>query len=172
MTSAIGKPNKASAAFTLLEIVLGLFIVMLIAGIAIPLAGGLGSEAILREPADALKKLAITARRAAVTERRSYEIILDNDRFVLRMAPPGDAEDTELRDSQILQEYQLPRAVKYAVKRWDQRDFGRRTDARWTFLPTGISEPVTVRFDRGEDWLQFSFNPLTALAEDETYYFR
>lgn len=167
------KPTRLSVrAFTMLEVCLALFIVMLVVGIALPFANGLNRESALRTPADELKKLALTARRAAVTDRKTYELILDEERYVLRVLPIGEDDPEQVHEDQILQRYELPRDVKYAVKRWDEKEFGSRQDSQWRFLPTGICEPITVRFAQGEDWLQFSFNPLTAASEDEMFYFR
>ncbi|HEY5892734.1 MAG TPA: type II secretion system protein [Chthoniobacterales bacterium] len=164
--------------FTLLEVTLALFIVLLVLAVALPFAGGLNREASLREPSDELKTLALTARRLAITNQKTYELILDRDRYLLRALPagPGDADErdgrrTRVSENEILQRYEMPRDVTYGVKRWDENDFNKETDLHWRFMPTGISEPITVRFARNIDWLLFSFNPLTANAEDEAFYF-
>jgi len=76
------------------------------------------------------------------------------------------------KDNREIQNYDLPKSVTYSVKRWDQTKFASKTDARWRFLPTGLCEPITVHFNRDEDFLEFSFNPLTAQTEDESFQFR
>lgn len=175
--SGIGK-RAVEHGFTLLEVALALFIVLLVVGIALPFAGGLNREAALRQPADALKTLAVTARRLAVTNQKTYELVLDRDRYLLRVLPVGSGNEEEkeqeravLREDEILKSYEISREIAYGVKRWDQNEFAKKTESHWRFLATGICEPITVRFARGNDWLLFSFNPLTANAEDEAYYF-
>ncbi|HEY5752051.1 MAG TPA: prepilin-type N-terminal cleavage/methylation domain-containing protein [Chthoniobacterales bacterium] len=174
--SGTGK-RAVERGFTLLEVALALFIVLLVLAVALPFAGGLNREAALRAPADELKTLAVTARRLAITNRKTYELILDRNRYILR-ALPIDSKDEEkdrnerpVSESEILRRYDVPRDVAYGVKHWDENDFSKETDSRWRFLPTGICEPITVRFARNTDWLLFSFNPLTANAEDEAFYF-
>ena len=153
-----------------------MFIVVLVIGIGLPFATGMGRESQLREPASELKKLALTARRRAVTQQKTVEILLENNGFVLRDAVLDDPSDRARiepeSDATQISSYSLPRSVTYAVKRWDETRFASKTDARWRFLPTGLCEPITVHFNRDEDFLEFSFNPLTAQAEDESFAFR
>ncbi len=187
MTSATGvPPSKANgsarnrggpAAFTLIEVCLAMFIVVLVIGIGLPFATGIGRESQLRDPAGELKKMALTARRRAVTEQKPVEILLENKRYVLRDAifedPKAQRGKIESEtDEEAISIYDLPRGVSYSVKRWDETKFARKTDARWRFLPTGLCEPITVHFNRDMDFIEFSFNPLTAQTEDESFQFR
>jgi Tfp pilus assembly protein FimT len=178
MMSATGvKPSNGSVkAFTLIEICLAMFIVALVIGIGLPFASGLGRQGQLRDPAGELKKMALTARRRAVTEQKTVEILLENDRYILRDA----VFDEEKRSAKIAPEtdtkevasYKLPSRVTYAVKRWDETKFSAKTDLRWRFLPTGLCEPITVHFTHEQDFLEFSFNPLTAQTEEESFQFQ
>ena len=168
---------KRVGAFTLIEVALAMFIVVLVIGIGLPFATGIGRESRLRDPAGELKKMALTARRRAVTQQKTVEILLENDRYILRDAV---FEDTTAATAKIepdveknaIDTYNLPRGVNYLVRRWDQTQFSKKTDARWRFLPTGLCEPITVHFNRDQDYLEFSFNPLTAQSEDESFAFR
>ncbi len=196
MTSATGvtlSGNRVGqpAAFTLIEVALAMFIVVLVIGIGLPFATGMGRESQLREPASELKRMALTARRRAVTQQKTVEILLENDRYVLRDAVLKDPSDrlhiapepSRTRqprtlslqgqsDATPISSYSLPKNVTYVVKRWDETKFGTKTDANWRFLPTGLCEPITVHFNRDEDFIEFSFNPLTAQTEDESFAFR
>ena len=177
MTSATGvSRTKQAGAFTLIEIALAMFIVVLVIGIGLPFAMGIGHEGLLRDPARELRQMALTARRRAVTQQRTVEILLENDRYVLRDAILADSTskaqiepETKAED---VAEYTLPRDVSYTIKRWDETKFARKADASWRFLPTGLCEPITVHFTRDQDFLEFSFNPLTAQTEDESFAFR
>ncbi len=42
---------------------------------------------------------------------------------------------------------------------------------RWVFQPSGLCNPVRVQFRKGDAWIEVAFNPLTADAQDERYYF-
>jgi type II secretory pathway pseudopilin PulG len=168
--------NKQRRAFTLIEVALAMFIVVLVIGIGLPFATGMGQQSRLREPADELKTLALTARRRAVTEQKTMEILLENHGFVLREAVIADLTSRAVidpeKDKTEIASYPLPSGVQYSIKRWDETKFATTADARWRFLPTGLCEPITVRLSRDEDYLEFSFNPLTAQTEDESFLFR
>ena len=177
MTSAIGViPSKKVGGFTLIEVALAMFIVVLVIGIGLPFATGIGRETQLRDPASELKKLALTARRRAVTQQKTVEILLENSGFVLRDAvfdeTTNRAKITSETDKSEISSYHLSKGTTYSVKRWDETKFSTKTDARWRFLPTGLCEPITVHFSRDGDFLEFSFNPLTAQTEDESFLFR
>lgn len=169
--------GKRTPAFTLIEICLAMFIVVLVIGIGLPFATSLGHEGQLRDPAAELKKLALTARRRAVTQQKPVEILLENDRYILRDAVAQDTTQHTAKiapetDTTEISSYKLAKGVTYTVKRWDETKFSNKTDSRWRFLPTGICEPITVHFSRDQDYLEFSFNPLTAQSEDESFVFR
>ncbi len=185
MTSAIGVTpssqlrawtGKRQWAFTLIEVALAMFIVVLVIGIGLPFATGMGRQSQLREPASELRKFALTARRRAVTQQKTVEILLENNRYVLRDAVLEDSTSRAAiapeTDKTEIDSYTLPRNITYSVKRWDETKFAAKADARWRFLPTGLCEPITVHFNRDQDFLEFSFNPLTAQTEDESFLFQ
>lgn len=153
-----------------------MFIVVLVIGVGLPFATGLGRESRLRDPASELKAMAMTARRRAVTQQKTVEILLENKGYVLRDAIFQDPMERKRSKSESkgteISSYDLPKGVTYSVKRWDETKFSAKADARWRFLPTGLCEPITVHFYREDDFLEFSFNPLTAQTEDETFLFR
>ena len=111
-----------------------------------------------------------------MTQQKTVEILLENDRYILRDAVLKDPSDrshiASESDATQISSYSLPKNVTYAVKRWDETKFGTKTEANWRFLPTGLCEPITVHFNRDEDFIEFSFNPLTAQTEDESFAFR
>ena len=183
MTSATGlRHSKPALAFTLIEVALALLIVTLVIGIGLPFATGLGRETLLRSPARELQTLALTARRRAVTTQRPVEILLEDRGWLLRDALTKEELDLvatgeneapeEPEEKPAITSFKLPKNVTYLIRRWDETKFSSRAEARWRFLPTGLCEPVTVRFVRDEDFIEFTFNPLTAQPEDESFAFR
>jgi prepilin-type N-terminal cleavage/methylation domain-containing protein len=149
--------------FTLLEVCVVLFIVAVLFAVAAPPTARLFQEEQLRRPVRELQSFAKEARRSALVENRSYQVLLLNDGYVLRPSDPkGDIE--QVRD------YQLPRGVTYAVQRVNDSGFKGTTDARWIFLPNGLCEPVTFLFQRGQDWIKFRIDPLSARIEGEESY--
>lgn len=177
MISAIGlRHSRRGFAFTLIEAALAVLIVTLVIGIGLPFATGLSRERLLREPARELQTLALTARRRAVTTQRPVEILLEDRGWLLRDALTQEeielSATDEPEEKTPITSFELPKDVSYVIRRWDETKFSARAEARWRFLPTGLCEPVTVRLVRDEDFIEFTFNPLTAQPEDESFAFR
>jgi hypothetical protein len=144
-----------------------LFILLLMAGIAIPMTSGLFSEERLRGHLRELQKYARTARRLAVSENRPYEILFMKNSFLIE---PCLAADDQNGDTVV--EHHVPKDVDYTLKRWGAKAFEKPGDQTWIFQPGGICEPIRIRFESGKGWVECSFHPLTAAAEDETYSFQ
>jgi hypothetical protein len=141
-----------------------LFIVAVLFAVAGPPTARLFQEEQLRRPVRELQSFAKEARRSALVENRSYQVLLLNDGYVLRPSDPKENSE------QVRADYQLPRGVTYAVQRISDRGFKGVTDARWIFLPNGLCEPMTFLFQRGQGWIKFRIDPLSARIENEESY--
>lgn len=159
----------ARRAFTLIEVSLALFIVLLIVAAVIPLTSGWLSEDRLRQPAHQLELFAKTARSLALAERRPYEIRFSEEGFLMQAMPLEEAGEST-NQTKVL-DYVLPKSVHCRLQRWRDPEWGVARDQQWTFQPTGLCDPLRIRFSSGEDWLQLSFNPMTAGSQDEAYFF-
>jgi len=159
--------RRLRGGYTLLEMVLVLFIIALIIGIAIPVSTSLMAEEKLREHANALKLCAITARRLAMTGNKAYEIRFEEKTFWLQSFHADQKVDPDVLDS-----HALTAGTNYTIERWGNKKFSKPEEESWVFQPDGICEPVKVHFQSGKNWIEFAFNPLTARAEEETYYFK
>ena len=147
--------------FTILEVCVVLFIVAVLFVVAVPPAAHLFDEEKLRAPIRELQTFARTARRNAMMEDRSYEVLLLNDSYVLR--PVDKGQDSEKKPLT----YGLPSDVTFAIKRLGDREFRKEADARWIFSANGLCEPITFLFQRGSDWVRCRADPLTATIETE-----
>lgn len=161
------KRRRSRQGFTLLELGLVLFILLLIAGIAMPMMSSLIAEERLRATTHELQLYARTARRLAMTENQPYAIKLAEKGFVLE---PYGADKAQKED--ILHARKLPSNAAYTVQRWGKKAFRKAADETWIFQPDGLCEPVRFHFQEGKNWIEFGFNPLTAAAQDETYFFQ
>jgi prepilin-type N-terminal cleavage/methylation domain-containing protein len=156
--------DQGSVGFTLLEVCVVLFIVAVLAAVAGPPTARLFQEEQLRRPVRELQSFAKEGRRSALAENRSYRLVLLNDGFVLQPADrKGDSDRPD-------ESYRLPGDVKFAIKRINDTDFKKNVDARWIFLPNGLCEPLTFLFQRGQDWIKFRIDPLTARIENQESY--
>jgi prepilin-type N-terminal cleavage/methylation domain-containing protein len=155
---------RSGSGFTLLEVCFVLFIVAVLFAVAAPPTARLFQEEQLRRPVRELQSFAKEARRSAIAENRSYQLLLLNDGFALQ---PSDRKAESERPDET---YQLPGEVTFVIKRLNDRDFKGTADARWIFLPNGLCEPITFLFQRGQGWIKFRIDPLTARIEDEESY--
>jgi type II secretory pathway pseudopilin PulG len=149
------------AGFTMLEVCVVLFIIAVLFIVTAPVASHLLDEERLRKPIRELQTFARTARREAMMEDHSYEVLLLNDSYVLR--PVDDAENSEKKTVT----YGLPSGVTFSIKRMGDRNFGTQAEARWIFTPNGLCEPIVFLFQRKSDWVRCRADPLTATIENE-----
>jgi len=147
--------------FTMLEVCVVLFIIAVLFVVTVPVASRLLDEEKLQGPIRELQTFARSARRDAMMEDHSYEVLLLNDSYVLR--PADGAKDTEKKPIT----YGLPADVTFAIKRLGDREFKKQADARWVFSPNGLCEPIMFLFQRGSDWVRCRADPLTATIENE-----
>jgi competence protein ComGC len=163
-------------AYTLLKIIIVMFIVMLLLGLTIALTREVFGNEELRKTGHQIALYAKTARRYALRENRSYELILDGNLLVLRpaenAAPPmedfGTAEtETAVDEPQV---YSIPPTVKIWIKPWGVDDWETPKEFVWTFMPNGLCAPNRIKLQRDEAWMEATFNPLTANRQDEEWY--
>jgi type II secretory pathway pseudopilin PulG len=158
---------RSTQGFTLLEIGVVLFILVVLAGMAIPMTSSLIAEERLRQDVRELQLYARTARRLAISESRPYEILFTENGFLLEPYLTGE----KAREKEVVRSHAVGSNASYVVQRWGAREFGKPVEESWIFQPDGLCEPIRVHFQSGKGWMEFAFSPLTARAQEETYYF-
>jgi prepilin-type N-terminal cleavage/methylation domain-containing protein len=165
-TMFYNNPGRSNQGFTLLEMGLVIFILVVIAGMAIPMTAGMLAQERLKGEARELQDFATEARKLAVKENRPYEIVLKDKGYSLELYhTEKKAKEDVVRSST------LGSNVRYSVERWGERGFELPASEPWIFQPDGICEPIRVRFESKKAWMEYSFAPLTARPTDESYYF-
>jgi type II secretory pathway pseudopilin PulG len=145
------------AGFTLLEVCLAVLIALFLVTLAVPSVGGLLEENRRRRSFDALDDLAREAQIRSTEERRSFVIVWERERIVLRPEEPANTEEErgvgELPiDGDHQYSVELPAALQ------------KEPPPVWTFWPTGTCEPVVIRYEgSGGKWIA-RFDPLTVRA--------
>lgn len=171
-------PTKHAQGFTLIEIIVSIFIVALILGVATLSFRSMEDEGKLKTEAVALKLAARKLMREAVEKNRSYAMTLAPSFFAVGPTY-GDAmmegayagTDPEEAMRQIRgKRHQLDNGIQLWVRRWNERDFRppQVPFERWVFEPGGICEPLSLRLTYGDSTMSMTFNPLTAHADDES----
>ena len=149
-------------AFTLIEIALSIFILLLILVLAVPSLSGVIANRRLRQSLDSFNQLVRQAQERSVTERRAYLIVLGKNSVLLR--PEVFAEGEEEKPTAALGlgkgswiRMSLPAALL------------GKPPAEWIFWPSGTCEPATVQFRGPAGTWTANYSPLTAQPELTQY---
>ena len=148
--------------FTLIEIAIAVFIMLLLLTLAVPSLTGVTADRRLRRSLDDLNNLVRMAQERSVAERRVYLISWHEDHLALRAEAAVKDEDPapiatmRLRkgDAFVLQ---LPLALT------------EDPPADWAFWPTGTCEPAVVTFKGVDGSWTAKYSTLTARAELANY---
>jgi len=148
--------------FTLIEIAISVFIMLLLLVMAVPSLSGVMADRRLRRSLDDLNNLVRMAQERSVADRRPYLISWEKDHLVLEPEAFAKGEDPvptatlQLRkgDAFLLS---LPAAL---------------TDdppAQWAFWPSGTCEPAVVSFKGVDGSWTARYSSLTARSELSNY---
>jgi type II secretory pathway pseudopilin PulG len=149
-------------AFTLIEIALSIFILLLLLVLAVPSLSGVIANRRLKQSLDSFNQLVRQAQERSVTERRSYLIVWGKNSVLLR--PETFAEDEEPKATAVfrvgkgsLLKLSLPVAL------------ADKHPAEWIFWPSGNCEPAIVQFRGPAGTWTANYSPLTAQPELTQY---
>ena len=149
-------------AFTLIEIALSIFILLLLLMLAVPSLTGVFATRRLKQSLDGFNNLVHQAQERSVTERRPYLIVWNKKGVVLRPEVFGEEEEVkataECRVSKgSVLRLSLPAAL-------DQKH-----PWEWIFWPSGNCEPATVQFRGPAGVWTANYSPLTVQPEITQY---
>ena len=152
----------ASQAFTLLEIVIAISILMLVLLLAVPSLTGVLADKRLRRSFDGFNELVRQAQERSVTEQRAYLVVWGDKGVALR--PEAIAKNQAARETAM---FSLARGE--VLKLTLPAALTKNPPGQWVFWPSGICEPAVVQF-RGRDgtWTA-NYSALTARAELVNY---
>ena len=149
-------------AFTLVEIALSIFILMLLLMLAVPSMTGVVASRRLKQSLDGFNDLVRQAHERSVTERRPYIIVWGKNSVLLR--PETFAEDEEAKPTAVfhlnngtLLRLSLPAAL------------AAKHPPEWIFWPSGNCEPAIVQFKGPAGLWTANYSPLTAQADVTQY---
>ena len=149
-------------AFTLIEIALSIFILLLLLLLAVPSLSGVIANRRLKQSLDSFNQLVRQAQERSVTERRAYLIVLGKDSVLLR--PEAFGKDEEEKPTAVFRlskgswiKVSLPAALL------------KKPPAEWIFWPSGTCEPATVQFRGPAGGWTANYSPLTAQPELTQY---
>jgi type II secretory pathway pseudopilin PulG len=153
---------RGSRAFTLVEIVLAVFILMLLIGLAVPSLTGVLADKQLKRSLDGFNNLVRRAQERSVAERRPYLIVWSKKKVVAR--PEVFAEDEDIKATA---EFALGRGE--VLKLSLPAALTNEHPAEWIFWPSGTCEPAIVQFNGPSGSWAANYASLTARAEVMNY---
>ena len=149
-------------AFTLIEIALSIFILMLLLLLAVPSLSGVIANRRLKQSLDGFNQLVRQAQERSVTERRPYLLAWGKDSILLR--PEVSTEDEDAKPTAVFRpgkgtslRLSLPVALT------------GKHPAEWIFWPSGNCEPAIVQFRGPAGVWTANYSPLTAQPELTQY---
>jgi type II secretory pathway pseudopilin PulG len=148
--------------FTLIEIVLSIFILLLLLVLAVPSFSGVIANRRLKQSLDEFNNLVRLAQERSITERRPYLIVWGKDNVIVRPEVFAEAEEAkpkaEVRpDRGSALRLSLPAAL------------AEKTPAEWIFWPSGTCEPAIIRFKGPAGSWTANYSPLTGRPEITSY---
>jgi type II secretory pathway pseudopilin PulG len=153
---------RRSHAFTLIEIVISIFIVMLLLMLAIPSLSGVMADRRLRRSLDGFNRLVYQAQERSTGEHRPYLLVWTN-------------KGIDLRPEALLKGDDAAPVAHYEIEKGDSLNLNltaalaKDPPAEWVFWPTGTCEPADIKFaGRDGNWTA-SYSPLTARAQLTAY---
>ena len=149
-------------AFTLIEIALSIFILLLLLMLAVPSLTGVFASRRLKQSLDGFNTLVRQAQERSVMQRRAYLIVWSKGRVLLR--PEVFGEDEEVKPTA---EFRLGKGS--VLKLFLPVALAEKYPPEWIFWPSGNCEPATVQFRGPVGSWTASYSPLTAQPEVTQY---
>ena len=148
--------------FTLIEMALAIFILLLLLVLAVPSFTGVIANRRLKQSLDEFNNLVRQAQTLSVTERRPYLIVWAKSNVMVR--PEAFAEDEEARAKAEF------RPIRGSTLRLSLPSaLAEKYPAEWIFWPSGTCEPATVSFQGPAGSWTANYSPLTARPEITSY---
>jgi prepilin-type N-terminal cleavage/methylation domain-containing protein len=140
--------------FTLIEIAITVFIVLLLLLLALPSVTGVLANRRLQRSLDAMNAIARQAQERSVKERRPYVLEWQKRTVILR---PEEFQDG---DSQApVAQLALEKGQAYILRL--PAALVKGPFAQWVFWPSGTCEPANIEFKSLHGSWEVSYNPLS-----------
>jgi prepilin-type N-terminal cleavage/methylation domain-containing protein len=159
------KPHRQSTnAFTLLELMLAVAIVLIIMLIAIPSMQGLRAERALRESYERFEALVYKAQKNAISQQRTWVLVWDSGAILLQPDSPT-AEERESGAAEGGDTMSIGEDESFTIQRPAALLPAKEVPGEWPFWRSGACEPVTIAYEGPTGIWTAQFHPLTGKGE-------
>lgn len=161
------RPSRAQG-FTLLELCVVLMVMALMIGMAVFSFQGLDGEAAIRRPASELESMAKEAVRRASVYETPQVIVFEKAGFIMRYRQDKELGKNTDEDAKWQRRVTVPPQMKIFIKRWGATKWVPAPGEHWIISAGGFCEPLEVRLELGESFLQMQFDPLSGGVREES----
>lgn len=165
MPHLLNSEKRACSAFTLLEIIVVLAILVIVISLSVPYLGSILEENRFFGVTNHLEIFATTARSSALQENQPWQVIFYPDHFEVGRAALGS--NAFVASSS----YSLPDNFGYQIQPWPQTIWHSPTNDTWSFYASGFNLPLSLRLTNSSNtnWLEVTFHPLTGQIYTNSY---
>jgi prepilin-type N-terminal cleavage/methylation domain-containing protein len=153
---------KSRGGFTLFELIIAVFILVLLLGLAVPSLSGVLADKRLHRSLDRFNTLVREAHERSLAEHRAYVIVWGDQAVSLRPAIFLKAEKHVPIDS-----VPVSNADKWQVE--FPAALTKKPLPEWIFWESGVCEPLRVTFAGRDGLWAAEYSPLSALSEIVAY---
>lgn len=169
-SSGGGSKARAGGGFTLVEMVVVLAIMVLLTGFFMVRFNESPDEQMLVPVAEELKQMARRAVTEAAAYREDYAILLAPEQLQLvrgQGAGAGAAVALEIESTLA-----IPADAVMSARWFGDLEWRPVEGQAWLFRSGGLCEPIEVRLEsrRGKAFVELAFDPLTGMAEEQSYF--
>ncbi len=148
--------------FTLIEIVIAVFILLLLLGLAVPSVNGVFADKRLHRSLDRMNDLVRQAHERSVGERRAYLIAWSDGAVDLQPAAFLKTEEHKPINS-----VPITRSDKWNIH--FPAALSKKTPPQWIFWESGVCEPARIDYVGADGKWTVEYSPLSALPEIIAY---
>lgn len=161
------RPSRVQG-FTLLELCVVMMVMALMMGLAVYSFRGLDGESAIRYPASELESMAKEAVRRASLYETPQVIVFEKTGFLMQYRQEADANSNADQSAKWQRRVTVPSEMKILIRRWGTKKWIPATGERWVISAGGFCEPLEVRLELGESFIQMEFDPLSGGVREES----
>lgn len=150
------------AGFTILEIMIVVFILLLLSSLAVPSLNGVLADKRLHRSLDRFNGLVRQAHERSLAEHRAYLIVWNDGQISLQPAAFLKTEEHQPIDTMPITRREKWRLELPAA-------LSKKVPAEWIFWESGVCEPARIRFASDDGTWTTEYSPLSGLGEIVTY---
>ncbi len=157
--------SRNRAAFTLLELMLAVSIILVVMLVAVPSVRGMMAERRLHDTFDKFDSLARKAQLYAVKEQRTWALRIDESGVAISPDEPMHEEHADNEENAAPDQISCGKEEGYTLLRPASLLPPKNTPSKWTFWRSGTCEPVVVNYSGPDGTWAAQYNPLTGHGE-------